>query len=223
MGLSNKPSGEMESKAFLKEADKRADFVIAAMGALTAKLREFKPQIEESRRDFRKLKGNQTIAGCKTWAEFCEKKLHRTDRAVRKMLADPKPSQANEQQSHAEQSSASPKAEEPSEAHDENGEKERTEGEQRKTAEETPPLSKADEEEIAEKSAKDQAISKTIGYLSKFDSGKEFRVKFADFVSELREEFSDNLAPELWDRLVQVLEPNATVSEPKAAEEEVAV
>jgi hypothetical protein len=84
---------------------------------------------------------------------------------------------------------------------------------------ETPPLSKADEEKIA----KDQAISKTIGYLSKFDSGKEFRAKFADFVRELREEFLDNLAPELWDRLVQVLEPQATVSEPKAAEEEVAV
>jgi len=87
MGLINKPPKGMGTKAFLKKANELADSVIAAMGALTAKLREFKPQIEELRRDFRKLKGNQEIAGCKTWKHFCKEKLHRTDSAVRKLLA----------------------------------------------------------------------------------------------------------------------------------------
>lgn len=77
----------MDAKAFLKKANELADSVIAAMGALTVKLRELKPRIEELRRDFRKLKGNQTIAGCKTWTQFCKEKLHRTDIAVRKVLA----------------------------------------------------------------------------------------------------------------------------------------
>jgi len=74
--------------------------------ALCVKLKERKAEIEELRDYFKDLKGKETIAGCKTWAEFCEKKLHRTDRAVRKMLAAPKPSKAKEQQSSAEQSSA---------------------------------------------------------------------------------------------------------------------
>jgi len=77
----------MDTKTFLEKANERADFVIAAMGALTAKLRELKPQIEELRKDFRKLKGTQEIAGCKTWKQFCKDKLHRTDSAVRKLLA----------------------------------------------------------------------------------------------------------------------------------------
>jgi len=77
----------METKTFLEKANERADFVIAAMGALTAKLRELKPQIEELRKDFRKLKGTQEIAGCKTWKQFCKERLHRTDSAVRKLLA----------------------------------------------------------------------------------------------------------------------------------------
>ena len=107
MGLSNKPPKEMDAKAFLKEANKRADVVIAAMSALTAKLRELKPEIEESRRDFRKLKGNQTIAGCKTWNQFCKSQLHRTDRAVRMMLAE-SPERTNEKRNSAEETSAKP-------------------------------------------------------------------------------------------------------------------
>lgn len=187
------------------EAENLANRILKQLEhALCVKLKELKEDIKELRSDFNNLKGKETIAGCKSWAEFCQKKLHRTDRAVRKMLADPKPSQAEEQHNPAEQSSASSETED-------------TERE-RKTAEKPPALSKAEEEEIA----RNQAIAKTIGYLSRFDGGKEFRVRLADFVRELREEFSDNLAPELWDRLVQVLELKATVSEPMA-EEEVAV
>lgn len=78
---------KMKSDAFLKKANERAHLVIAGMGALTTKLKELLPQIEETREDFRKLKGNQTIAGCKTWKQFCLEKLHRTDSAVRKLLA----------------------------------------------------------------------------------------------------------------------------------------
>jgi len=88
MGLSDKPLKEMDAKAFLQQANELADAVISAVeGTLTAKLREFKPQLEELRKDFRKLKGTQEIAGCKTWKQFCKEKLHRSDSAVRKLLA----------------------------------------------------------------------------------------------------------------------------------------
>jgi hypothetical protein len=87
MGLNDKPAEQMDPKAFLRKANERAAFVTSAMGSLTAKLRELKPRIEELRGDFWRLKGNQTIAGCKTWTEFCQRKLHRTASAVRKLLA----------------------------------------------------------------------------------------------------------------------------------------
>jgi hypothetical protein len=131
-------------------------------GAWCVKLKELKDELKELLGHFKKLKGKDRIAGCRTWAEFCEKKLHRTDRAVRKMLND---TNGKGQQNSAEQSSASPKTEEPSEAN-------------------------AYEQSIA----KDQAISKTIGYLDRFD-GKEFRTKFAEFWRELRNELWDKIAP----------------------------
>ena len=105
MGPSNEPRKETDANAFLKRANEQADSVIAAMGALTVKLRELKPQIEELRRDFGKLKGNQNIAGCKTWKQFCKEKLHRTDRAVRMMLSE-SPGRTKEKRTSAEESSA---------------------------------------------------------------------------------------------------------------------
>lgn len=60
------------------------------------KLRQLKPKLEKLRAHFKTKAGKEQIAGCKTWKEFCNKKLNRTDRAVRKLLA-------------AEQSSARPK------------------------------------------------------------------------------------------------------------------
>ncbi|HTA22658.1 MAG TPA: hypothetical protein VK763_03925 [Terriglobales bacterium] len=171
-----------------KHAEDLAQRILEQLeSAWCVKLKELKDEIEELLVHFRNLKGKQAIAGCKTWAQFCERKLHRTDRAVRKML---RPPQAKAQQRPAEQSSASPNAGGPSEASDESGEKEETEGRQRKTAKKTPPLSKPEEDRIA----KDQAISKTIGYLNRFD-GKEFRTKFVDFWHELRNEMWDKLAP----------------------------
>jgi hypothetical protein len=48
------------------------------------------PYVAELRERFAALpRGNANIAGCKTWTEFCEKKLDRTDRAVRKALRPP--------------------------------------------------------------------------------------------------------------------------------------
>jgi hypothetical protein len=52
------------------------------------KLRELKSELVELREGFRTLKGKQTISGCKTWAEFCANKLHRTKRAVNMLLAE---------------------------------------------------------------------------------------------------------------------------------------
>jgi hypothetical protein len=53
------------------------------------KIKSALPYIKELRDRFAALpRGKANIAGCKTWAEFCEKRLHRTDRTIRRVLAE---------------------------------------------------------------------------------------------------------------------------------------
>jgi hypothetical protein len=52
------------------------------------RFRKVLPYVMELKKRFAALKrGHANIAGCKTWKEFCEKKLDRTDSAVRKAIA----------------------------------------------------------------------------------------------------------------------------------------
>jgi|ERR1700685_1353855 len=69
-------------------------------GVVTCKLKELKVPLGELRDIFKHLKGH-SILGCKTWKEFCEQKLHRTDRAVRMLLAE-----EDEKRTLAEETSA---------------------------------------------------------------------------------------------------------------------
>ncbi len=61
--------------------------VIGHVDAINVKLAELKPYIERLWSEFENLPDGETIAGCYTKAEFCEKRLRRTPRAVRYMLA----------------------------------------------------------------------------------------------------------------------------------------
>jgi len=55
------------------------------------KLRELTPMIAQLRQQFMKLKPGETIARCRTWTEYCEQVLHRTDRRIRQVLAGTNP------------------------------------------------------------------------------------------------------------------------------------
>jgi hypothetical protein len=50
------------------------------------KLTELRPMITELRQHFMKLKSGETIAGCRTWTEYCTKVLRRSDRRVRQIM-----------------------------------------------------------------------------------------------------------------------------------------
>jgi hypothetical protein len=53
------------------------------------KIRSELPFIKELRARFEAApRGSANIDGCKTWAEFCERRLHRTDRRIRQVLAE---------------------------------------------------------------------------------------------------------------------------------------
>jgi len=73
---------------WLAEAENRAQKLADEFAPLCVKLRALKPQIEEVQADFKKLKGSQTILGCRSFKDFCEKKLDRTEQAVYAMLGD---------------------------------------------------------------------------------------------------------------------------------------
>jgi hypothetical protein len=72
---------------WLAEAEDRAQRLVNEL-ALCVKLKALKPQIVEVQADFKKLKGSQTIFGCRSFKEFCEQKLGRTEQAVYAMLGD---------------------------------------------------------------------------------------------------------------------------------------
>jgi len=71
--------------------DKLGRLVEVAVGAISRKLSDLKPLVEELWRRFDQLEPGDTIRGCHTRKEFCEKCLGRTDRAVRYLLAGGNP------------------------------------------------------------------------------------------------------------------------------------
>jgi hypothetical protein len=73
---------------YYRQAEQLAVLVEQQFSEQCQKLRDLKPQIEAVREAFKTLTGSKTIAGCRSFPEFCEKKLHRTKQAVYAMLGD---------------------------------------------------------------------------------------------------------------------------------------
>jgi len=69
------------------------------------KLTELRPMITELRQHFMKLKSGETIAGCRTWTEYCEKVLRRSDRRVRQIMGGANPAS----EKHSRKSLPAPK------------------------------------------------------------------------------------------------------------------
>jgi hypothetical protein len=68
------------------DAENLARRIMARMASMTAKLKDLEDDIRQLWIEFDNLKAGETILGCATKKEFCEKKLHRTPQAVRYML-----------------------------------------------------------------------------------------------------------------------------------------
>lgn len=72
-------------------AEMRARSILSRMDSLSAKLKTLEDDIRILWADFDNLKADETILGCASKKEFCERKLNRTPRAVRYMLAGGNP------------------------------------------------------------------------------------------------------------------------------------
>jgi len=70
------------------EIEKLAEEVAAHFETVCAKLSELRPKVEKIKSYFREsIRGSVTLAGCRSFREFCEKRLHRCEQTVYKMLA----------------------------------------------------------------------------------------------------------------------------------------
>lgn len=92
--------GDEELKAWEQLSQATAVAVEAAFASHAdscQKIKAAKPmaaqmrKIFETLREYRKKDSTLTVAGCATWTEYCEKVLHRTDRAIRKLLEGENP------------------------------------------------------------------------------------------------------------------------------------
>ena len=88
------PAGKKIKDAEKMQNDELAEYVAGVSQSLFLGLVNFKPYIEELWRRFEKIRtdrSDETIAGCHTKDEFCEKILKRTRRAVNYMLTGGNP------------------------------------------------------------------------------------------------------------------------------------
>jgi hypothetical protein len=67
-------------------AENLARHIISRMDSVAAKLKSLEDEIRRLWLEFDKLKAGETILGCATKKEFCERKLNRTPQAIRYML-----------------------------------------------------------------------------------------------------------------------------------------
>lgn len=69
------------------DAENLARNILARIESVTAKLKSLEDDIRRLWAEFDKLKAGETILGCTTKKEFCERKLKRTPRALQYLLA----------------------------------------------------------------------------------------------------------------------------------------
>jgi len=71
--------------------DALASEFVRQYGDIGKRIVNLRPLHVELRRRFFVLRPGKSILGCKTWTQFCEKRLHYTDRHVRRLIAGDNP------------------------------------------------------------------------------------------------------------------------------------
>jgi len=101
--LSAQSSVQREKLA--NKVEKLVEEVFNMYDSSLKKLSELRPMIGQLRQQFMELKQGETIARCRTWTQFCQKVLHRTDRRIRQILKGTNPAT----QKHSRKSLPAPK------------------------------------------------------------------------------------------------------------------
>jgi hypothetical protein len=78
---------QSQTHPFYTPAEMRARSILSRIESISAKLKTLEAEIRLLWIDFDNLKAGETILGCATKKEFCERKLHRHPRTVQYLLA----------------------------------------------------------------------------------------------------------------------------------------
>jgi hypothetical protein len=154
--------------------------VIRQVRALTPKLKELETDLRRLWVAFEKLPKGDKILGCSTKAQFCQKKLHRTPRAIQHLLYGRTAEQREERASEFAVERA-------------NNVRIETAPKDEKTspdpADVPPPKKPAASVELSADKvtalAKGEAVYKMVAYLDRFE-GTEFETKLNEVVNDVR-------------------------------------
>ncbi len=86
---------DSKNVSLTRKMERLAEEVTTQFSTVCVKLRELKPKIQQIQSYFqRNVRGSVTLSGCRSFREFCEKRLHRSEQAVYRLLSsDTKKSQ----------------------------------------------------------------------------------------------------------------------------------
>lgn len=93
-GLSRSGQSIAKREELADKVEKLAVEAFSAYEQSLKKLSELRPMIAQLRGLFLTLKKSEKIAGCRTWTQYCERVLHRTDRRIRQILNGANPASA---------------------------------------------------------------------------------------------------------------------------------
>jgi hypothetical protein len=89
--LRRSAQSSVQREKLANKVEKLVEEVFNMYDSSLKKLSELRPMIGQLRQQFMELKQGETIARCRTWTQFCQKVLHRTDRRIRQILKGTNP------------------------------------------------------------------------------------------------------------------------------------
>jgi hypothetical protein len=86
---------DSQNVSLAHKMERLAEEVTTQFSTVCVKLKELRPRVEQIRSYFREnIRGSVTLSGCRSFREFCEKRLRHSEQAVYRMLSsDTKKSQ----------------------------------------------------------------------------------------------------------------------------------
>jgi len=89
--LSPAAQSSAQREKLAKRVEKLVEEAFDMYDSSLKRLKELRPLIAQLRQQFMELKQDEVIAGCRTWTQYCQKVLHRTDRRIRQILKGTNP------------------------------------------------------------------------------------------------------------------------------------
>ncbi len=79
---------DSQNVSLTRKMERLAEEVTTQFSTVCVKLKELRPKIEQIRSYFQEnIRGSVTLSGCRSFREFCERRLHRREQTVYRLLS----------------------------------------------------------------------------------------------------------------------------------------